>query len=135
MRGRIAVIGGGISGLAASHFLSRNYSVELYERGEALGGHARTTVLSEQSHLPVETGFIIFNERYTEFTKLLSYCGARPLPLESTVSVQLPAEGLVYASTGVLGLLASPANLLSRKTYRLVRDVLRFRRSCTELLH
>ena len=40
----IAVIGGGISGLAAAHFLSRRHRVHLFERETRLGGHTHTVV-------------------------------------------------------------------------------------------
>ena len=39
---RIAVIGGGISGMAAAHLLAADNSVVLFEAETRLGGHART---------------------------------------------------------------------------------------------
>ena len=36
---RIAVIGGGISGMAAAHLLAADHSVVLYEAEPRLGGH------------------------------------------------------------------------------------------------
>ncbi len=39
---RIAVIGGGISGLTAGYILSRSTHVTLYEADARLGGHADT---------------------------------------------------------------------------------------------
>ncbi len=39
---RIAVIGGGISGMAAAHLLSADHAVVLYEAEGRLGGHALT---------------------------------------------------------------------------------------------
>ena len=39
---RIAVIGAGISGLAASYFLSRKHQVHLFETEARLGGHTHT---------------------------------------------------------------------------------------------
>ncbi|MGL5010742.1 MAG: FAD-dependent oxidoreductase, partial [Paracoccaceae bacterium] len=41
---RIAIIGGGISGMAAAHRLSREASVVLFEAEGRLGGHARTVI-------------------------------------------------------------------------------------------
>ena len=39
---KIAIIGGGISGLSAAYFLSKKYDISLYESKNYLGGHAIT---------------------------------------------------------------------------------------------
>ena len=39
---KIAVIGSGISGLGAAHFLSKKYKVDLFEKEDHFGGHAYT---------------------------------------------------------------------------------------------
>ena len=39
---RIAIIGGGASGLAAAYFLRKQHNVHLFERASNLGGHVRT---------------------------------------------------------------------------------------------
>ena len=39
-RKKIAIIGGGISGLGAAYALSKTYQVTLYEAENRLGGHA-----------------------------------------------------------------------------------------------
>ncbi|MBI3073985.1 MAG: FAD-dependent oxidoreductase [Deltaproteobacteria bacterium] len=42
MRESVAVIGGGVAGLTAAHFLQRRYDVALYEKSGRLGGNAYT---------------------------------------------------------------------------------------------
>ena len=39
---KIAIIGGGISGLASAYFLADKYDISLYESKSFLGGHAIT---------------------------------------------------------------------------------------------
>ncbi len=40
---RVAIIGGGIAGVSAAWSLHRSgYAVEIFERGPALGGNAKT---------------------------------------------------------------------------------------------
>ena len=39
---KIAIIGGGISGLSAAYFLSKKYDITLYESKSLFGGHAIT---------------------------------------------------------------------------------------------
>ncbi len=45
---RIAIIGGGISGLAAAYLLSPHNAVTLFEAAPRLGGHARTVMAGMQ---------------------------------------------------------------------------------------
>ncbi|MEL7133871.1 MAG: FAD-dependent oxidoreductase, partial [Pseudomonadota bacterium] len=56
LRRRIAVIGGGISGMGAAHLLSRAHDVSLFEAEPRLGGHARTIVAGKNGDQPVDTG-------------------------------------------------------------------------------
>ncbi|MCB2057772.1 MAG: FAD-dependent oxidoreductase, partial [Novosphingobium sp.] len=58
---RIAIVGGGISGLACAWVLSRHHQVTLYEVESRLGGHARTVLAGKRGTRPVDTGFIVFN--------------------------------------------------------------------------
>ena len=46
---RIAVIGGGISGMAAAHLLADRRSVVLLEADPRLGGHARTVLAGKRA--------------------------------------------------------------------------------------
>ena len=39
---KIAVIGSGISGLSAAHFLSKKHQVDLFEKDDHFGGHSHT---------------------------------------------------------------------------------------------
>ncbi|MDX6354695.1 MAG: uncharacterized protein QOF98_1598, partial [Streptomyces sp.] len=57
-RERIAVVGGGVSGLTAAYLLERRHEVLLFESGPALGGHADTHDVrtSDGSVVPVDTG-------------------------------------------------------------------------------
>src|ERR1700686_2825279 len=58
---RIAVIGAGISGMAAAYFLSRKHEVSLFEKEDRLGGHTHThQVETSLGTRPVDTGFIVY---------------------------------------------------------------------------
>ena len=58
---RIAVIGGGISGLSTALALHGHARVTLFEAEPRLGGHARTVIAGRRGDQPVDTGFIVFN--------------------------------------------------------------------------
>ena len=48
---KIAVIGSGISGLSAAHFLSKKHKVDLFEKNDHFGGHSYTVeVFSNNSN-------------------------------------------------------------------------------------
>jgi len=68
---RIAVIGGGISGLAAAYLLAPHHTVSLFEAAPTLGGHARTIMAGKHGTQPVDTGFIVFNyANYPHLTRM-----------------------------------------------------------------
>ena len=76
MREKIAIIGSGISGISAAYLLSSKYDVYLFEKNNRLGGHTRTIYVEESTKtIPVDTGFIVFNENnYPDLIYLASLC-------------------------------------------------------------
>jgi predicted NAD/FAD-binding protein len=74
---RIAVIGGGIAGLATAWLLQDDHQITVYERAPALGGHARTlTVTAEGREVPVDLGFrYLFTESCPHVLALLRLLG------------------------------------------------------------
>lgn len=73
---RIAVVGGGISGLASAHYLSRggDNDVVLFESSESLGGKIRSVVLGG---LQIDTGPDAFITRSSEAMTLADELGLR----------------------------------------------------------
>ena len=71
MSEKIAVIGGGISGLSAAWHLSKYEEVTLYEKNSHFGGHAHTVTLKDTNKLDVslDVGFMVFNEVFRVFTR------------------------------------------------------------------
>ena len=69
---KIAVLGAGISGLGSAYILSKKHDIDLYEKENRLGGHARTTFVQEDDKFfGVDTGFLVFNyATYPLLTKL-----------------------------------------------------------------
>ncbi len=60
----VAVIGAGISGLAAAHVLSRKHRVHLFEQESRLGGHTNTVLIEGPTGtVPLDTGFLVHNDR------------------------------------------------------------------------
>ena len=111
---RVAIIGSGISGLAAAYYLSRKHEVYLFEKDGRLGGHTHTvTVESSRGTIPVDTGFIVHNDRtYPNLVRLLAELGVETQPSDMSFAVTCRTSGFEYSSRGVNGFFAQRANLL-----------------------
>lgn len=135
---RIAVVGSGISGMAAAHYLARHPGVEvhLYEAAERLGGHTATIdVEHDGERLAIDTGFIVFNDRtYPDFIALMDELGMASRPTRMSFSVSDAVSGLEYAGSSLDSLFAQRRNLISPAFWRMVRDILRFNREAEKHL-
>jgi predicted NAD/FAD-binding protein len=132
---RIAVIGGGISGLATAWLLAPRYQVTLFESQPRLGGHTHTVDASVDgiSH-PVDTGFIVYNDRtYPNLLQLFQKLGVSDSPSEMSFSVRIGAGSLEWAGTNLAGVFAQPSNLVNPAFLRMLRDLVRFNREATAL--
>jgi len=133
---RIAIIGGGISGLAAGWYLSRKHQVTLFEKEPRLGGHTNTIMVKDgEETIPIDTGFIVHNDRtYPNLVRLLAELGVDTQPSDMSFSVTCRQTGFEYSSRGINGFFAQRKNLLNRKHYQLLAEILRFNRSALKLL-
>ncbi len=133
---RIAVVGSGISGLTSAWLLSRRHEVVLYEANHRLGGHTHTVVVAlEDREIPVDTGFIVFNEQnYPKFSRLLECLGVTTQPSSMSFSVRDEVTGLEYNGTSLNSLFAQRRNLVRPAFLRMLLDILRFFREAPELI-
>jgi predicted NAD/FAD-binding protein len=131
----IAIIGGGISGLATAHLLCGEHQVTLFEANDYLGGHTHTVdVPLDGTVWAVDTGFIVFNERtYPNFIRLLDHLGVASQPSVMSFSVTSEQSGLEYCATNLDTLFAQRKNLLSLHFWGMLREVFRFNRESREL--
>ncbi len=133
---RIAVVGSGISGLAAAYYLSRKHEVSVFEKDTRVGGHTHTvTVESSRGPLAVDTGFIVHNDRtYTNLVKLLAELGVETQASDMSFGVSCRQTGFEYSSRGLNGFFVQRSNILRPDQYRLLREILRFHREAPKLL-
>ncbi len=131
---RIAVIGAGISGMAAAYLLSRKHEVSLFEKESRLGGHTHTHQIGTSCGvLPIDTGFIVHNDRtYPNLVRLFRRLGVERQPSDMSFGVSCRETGFEYSTRGVRGFLGS--NLLRLQQYRLFAQILRFNREAQALL-
>lgn len=127
---RIAVIGGGISGLVAAYCLADDHALTLFEANDYLGGHTNTVRvdLGDEQH-QVDTGFIVFNNRtYPKFTALLAELGIAAKPTIMSFSVRNDEADLEYNGHSLAMLFAQKRNLVRPWFYRMLTDIVRFNR-------
>lgn len=130
-----AIIGSGIAGMSAAWLGSSRCRVTVYERELRVGGHTHTVdVDTPVGRIPVDTGFIVYNEaNYPNLTALFRHLGVHTQKSEMTFAVSLDKGGLEYSSM-LSGLVAQPFNFLRNDYLTMWRDVLRFYREAEETL-
>ena len=132
---RIAVIGGGISGMAAAHLLADENSVVLYEAAPQLGGHARTVIAGKRGDQPVDTGFIVFNKvNYPNLLGLFDKLHVPYVPSSMSFGASINGGWLEYALTSLNQIFAQRANLASPRFLRMLRDILHFNKHAASAL-
>ncbi len=124
---RIAVIGGGISGMAAAHLLSKAHRVVLFEAEPRLGGHARTVKAGKRGDQPVDTGFIVYNEaNYPNLTSLFSELDVPVVPSNMSFGASFKGGALEYGLASIDAIFAQRRNLMRPQFLRMVRDIKKF---------
>ena len=133
----IAVIGAGISGLAAAYLLSRRHRVHLFEKERASrrphqygpDRHAR------HGSVPLDTGFLVHNDRtYPNLVRLFGELGVATRDSDMSFAVSCRRTGLEYSSRGANGFFAQRRNLVRPSHLSLLREIVRFNREAPALL-
>jgi len=134
---RIAVIGGGIAGIASSYLLQRKHEVTLFEKNDYVGGHTHTVVLEQgpDRGLPIDTGFIVLNDRtYPLLNRFLAQLGVPIRKTDMSFSYACRETGLEYASRNLDGFFAQRRNLLRPRFWNLLRNIFRFNKKTLQYL-
>ena len=125
---KIAVIGSGISGLSAAYFLSKNHKVDLYEQNNHFGGHSYTYDIKEEDKIvPVDLGFIVFNE--LTYPNLINFFNELNVPFEKSnmsFSVSVKKTNVEYGGGGFSAIFANKLNLLNFNFLKMIREIINF---------
>lgn len=132
---RIAVVGAGIAGLSAAWLLSRVHDVTLFEANDYLGGHSHTVdVTLDGVTAPVDTGFLVFNDRtYPMLIALFDHLGVASCASDMSFSVRIAAENIEWAGSDLAAVFAQRRNLLRPRFWGMLSDILRFNKEATAI--
>lgn len=136
-RRRVAVIGGGVSGLVSADLLRRaGHDVVLFEAEDRPGGHACSVevAIPEGGTVPADVGFMVFNDRnYPHFEALIERLGVRGRVSDMSFSVSDGAD-FEYAGHSLGALFANRRHLVDPGFLRMVGEYVRFSREGKQLL-
>ncbi|MBK1612835.1 NAD/FAD-binding protein [Rubrivivax gelatinosus] len=132
---RVAVVGSGISGLAAAYELSCDARVTLFEAGSYFGGHTNTIDLTIDGVTHgVDTGFLVFNHRtYPNLLRLFAELGVETAPSDMSFSVQAREDGLEWSGSDLNSVFAQRRNLLRPRFLKMLSEIVRFNRLATAI--
>ena len=133
---KIAVIGSGISGLSSAYYLSKHHKVDLYEQSDHFGGHSYTYDIKEEDKIvPVDLGFIVFNE--LTYPNLINFFNDLNVPFEKSnmsFSVSVKNTNVEYGGSGFNAIFANKLNLLNLKFLKMIREIISFYNHAPSLL-
>ena len=143
MTTKVAIVGSGISGLAAAHALRGKADITLLEAGDYFGGHSHTvavTLATSQGDVShgVDTGFLVLNERtYPQLIALLAELEVATAKSDMSFSVQAKdfASGhpMEWSGSSLNTVFAQRANLVNPRFWGMLRDLLRFNALTTQM--
>ncbi len=133
----VAVVGGGIAGILSAYILSKKYAVTLFERNAYVGGHTNTVVVDDEGkELPVDTGFIVLNDRtYPVLHKFLDEIGVSVRFADMSFGFHCERTGLQYSGRGFSGLFAEKKNLFSPSFLKMLFELKSFNAMAAKELH
>ena len=127
---KIAVIGSGISGLSAAHFLSKKYTVDLFEKDDHFGGHSYTVEVpatNEKNLISLDLGFIVFNKK--NYPNLIKLFQNLKIPYEKSnmsFSVSVKNSNIEYSGKGLNGLFSNRRNILNLDFLKMIKEIIFF---------
>lgn len=129
-RQKIGIVGSGISGLGAAWALRERHDVTVFEKEPRAGGHSHTVDVDYDGvRIPVDTGFIVYNEHnYPNLTALFRELSVETFETYMTFGFSAQSGLLEWQGNTILSLFAQKRNLFRPSFHRMWMDMIRFRK-------
>jgi predicted NAD/FAD-binding protein len=133
---KLAIIGSGIAGMSAAHFMKNDYEITLIEKNNYIGGHTNTvTVHDGEKECPLDTGFMVFNETtYPYLVKLFNEIKVPYKDTDMSFSVFNQNINLEYNGSSFDGLFAQRKNFLNFRFIKMIKEILKFNSESVAIL-
>jgi predicted NAD/FAD-binding protein len=127
---KIAIVGTGIAGLTAAHYLHPEHEITVFEKASHIGGHAHTIAVRDgQREIALDTGFLVYNENtYPNFTRLLHELRVATQPSTMSFSVQCRRCKVEYCGHTLRGMFARADQIFRPRFHRMLFEIVRFNR-------
>jgi len=134
---KIAVIGSGISGLGAAHFLSKKHKVDLFEKNDHFGGHSYTVDISSNDinkKISIDLGFIVFNKiNYPNLLNLFEKLQINYEKSNMSFAVSVKNSSIEYSGSGLKGLFVNKYNILNPSFIKMVKEIFFFYKTADKI--
>ncbi len=122
--------------MSAAWLLSQGHRVTVYERNSWVGGHSNTVdAPGDGGTMPVDTGFIVYNEpTYPNLTALFDHLNVPTKVSDMSFAASLGGGNLEYAGTDLNGLFGQRRNIVRPRFWSMIKDLLRFYREAPSFL-
>jgi predicted NAD/FAD-binding protein len=91
------------------------------------------TLEQEASQIPMDTGFLVYNElTYPHLTAFFKALNVETILSDMSLSIQSPARALEWAGTSLGAVFAQRQNIFNLRFLKMLKDVLRFNREAVE---
>ena len=116
--------------------MSKHCRVTLIEADGRLGGHSNTVdVMTANGPVPVDTGFIVYNEwNYPNLVRLFQTIGVKTEVSDMSFSASINNGSFEYSGTSFLSMIGQKTNIVRLRFWQMVGDILRFYREAADTL-
>jgi uncharacterized protein len=125
---KLAIIGSGIAGMSAAYFLKDDFEVTVFEENDYIGGHTNTIDVHDgQQVCPLDTGFMVFNEKtYPNLLKLFNKLDVPYKNTDMSFSVRNDKLNLEYNGSSLGGLFSQKKNIFNLNFLKMIKEILKF---------